>query len=236
MALRKCAFVAALFVVSAGFARAQTQDRAEDAGTAAATSLSTKNLIPAGGCVTFNYANDRAAFNYTAFLGLAKLPAGCKNGDINILKQYTTGSCPETRANNYPVPSLKIANDCTDPITKADAQTCVNAFDKAPKEAFALASIGAGSMVDEGKVCWAAPETYFFVRNNCKAPITAVIKLTTDRYTGDCTDSNDTDDGGDDVGGTANVASAATSGARSLAAGAAGSCAAVGLLLAALQL
>lgn len=230
MAPWRCAFVAAVLAVSVGFASAQTQDRAENVGTAAAISESKKIAVPAGGCVTFDYTNERESFNYTSYLGLAKLPAGCDVTKIDILKQYTAGACPETRANNYAVPALKITNECKDPITKADTQTCVNAFAKAPKGAIAPAKIGAGGEVDEGKVCWPAPKTFYFVRNGCKAPITATIKLTTDRYTGDCTDSNDTDDGGDDVGGTAS----ASSGATGVVSGAASS-ALVGLLLAALQ-
>lgn len=48
MAVWRCAFVAAL-IASAGFAHAQTQDKAENAGTAAAVSESKKLMVPAGG-------------------------------------------------------------------------------------------------------------------------------------------------------------------------------------------
>lgn len=238
MAVWRSVFVVAL-IAAAGIAHAQTQDKAENAGTAAAVSESQKTKIPAAGCVTYAYTNTREGFNYTAFLGLAKLPAGCVVGDISILKQYTSGACPETRANNYPVKGLGIKNTCTDPITKADATTCLNAFAKAPKEALVPGMIGAGSMVDEGKVCWKTPMTFYFIRNKCKSPITATIKVTTDRYTGECTgEVDDTDDGGDDVGGKvtdSTTAGAPDSSARSLSAGAVGS-AIVGLMLAAVQL
>lgn len=49
---------------------------------------------------------------------------------IRVLKQYTSGACPETRANNYKVKELKISNVCTDPILDANNATCINAFAK----------------------------------------------------------------------------------------------------------
>ena len=47
---------------------------------------------------------------------------------MQILKQYTSGACPDTRANNYAVKSLDITNKCTDPITTANTATCSNVF------------------------------------------------------------------------------------------------------------
>lgn len=60
--------------------------------------------------------------------GLAKLADGCETKDIQILKQYTAGACPDTRANNYAVASLGISNTCADPISEANQATCTNAF------------------------------------------------------------------------------------------------------------
>ncbi len=47
---------------------------------------------------------------------------------MQILKQYTFGACPDTRANNYAVKSLGITNTCTDPIETANTATCSNVF------------------------------------------------------------------------------------------------------------
>ncbi len=47
-----------------------------------------------------------------------------------ISRMYTMGSCPETRANNYAVPSLNIVNSCTDEITVASNDTCNNVISK----------------------------------------------------------------------------------------------------------
>eukprot|EP00208_Stichococcus_sp_RCC1054_P007017 CAMPEP_0206134758 /NCGR_PEP_ID=MMETSP1473-20131121/191_1 /ASSEMBLY_ACC=CAM_ASM_001109 /TAXON_ID=1461547 /ORGANISM="Stichococcus sp, Strain RCC1054" /LENGTH=245 /DNA_ID=CAMNT_0053526379 /DNA_START=106 /DNA_END=843 /DNA_ORIENTATION=- len=199
---RALGYLAVAALAVATLAAAQTQDRANNVGTAQATSQSNQFLVPAGGCVTYNYTNSKSpGFNYTAYLGLAKLADGCETKDIQILKQYTAGACPDTRANNYAVASLGISNTCADPISEANQATCTNAFLKAPKEAYAASGIGAGNLVDSGNVCWKAPEMFYFVRNLCNTDITATIKLTTDIYTGDCKDASDSDDGGDDAGG-----------------------------------
>lgn len=172
-------------------------------GTASSTTQSRQLTIASNGCATFNYTNSLPGFNYTATLGLAALPSGCSPDLIRVVKQYTYGACPETRANNYQVAALKITNKCTDNLlVAADPSTCSNLFAKAPAEAYATKGIGAGSIVDTGKVCWQAPSVFYFVQNNCPAAITATIKLTTNAYSGVCTNTADSDDGGDDAGGS----------------------------------
>lgn len=48
----------------------------------------------------------------------------------SITKQYTAGSCPDTRANNYAVSSLNIVNECSDEITSATTEVCNNVINK----------------------------------------------------------------------------------------------------------
>lgn len=212
MASRSLAVGLTLLLVSASFASArqltQTDDQANNVGTAAAVSNSTKLTIPSMGCATYAFPNAYANFNYTAKLGLAKLPAGCDEKLIRILKQYTFGACPDTRANNYKVKALKITDECTDPILAADTKTCANAFEKAPPSAYAPEGIGASSTVDTGSVCWKTPQVFYFINNRCTLPITAVIKWTKDVYQGDCKSENDSDDGGDDAGGVGSTTAA----------------------------
>lgn len=212
MALRGFALGIALLAVSQSLASAQTDDKAENVGTAAAVSESQKLTILPKGCAAFSYTNNLSGFNYTAKLGLAKLPAGCDEKLIRVLKQYTSGSCPETRDNNYKV--FKTNDKCNDPIVIANNQTCTNVFQKAPPSAYAPKGIGAASTIDAGTVCWLAPKVFYFIDNQCTTPITAVIKVTRDVYKGSCKDESDSDDGGDDAGG-AGTEKAASSGSLS---------------------
>lgn len=203
MAVRGFTLGLAMLTFSATFTCAQTQDKAENVGTANAVSEAQKLTIAPMGCSTFLFSNDLPDFNYTAKMGLAALPPGCDAKLIRVLKQYTLGSCPETRANNYKVPSLKISNNCNDPILIASNQTCANAFLIAPPSAFAPKGISSGSTIDSGNVCWLSPKLFYFIENRCEAPITATIKVTRDVFKGDCKNENDSDDGGDDAGGAA---------------------------------
>jgi uncharacterized protein YceK len=197
--------VAALLLVSG--CAAQNNFTRTDSGiphSADATAQSKQLTVAAnGGCATFTYVPGKEpGFNYSAGLGVpTTLPGDCKLTDLTITKQYVAGACPDTRANNYAVSSLNIVNKCGDGITATDTATCNDVINKAPEEAKAASGLGQGDIVDTGKTCWEAPTVFYFVKNDCATAIPVTIKVYFDTYFGTCVKADDTDDGGDDVGG-----------------------------------
>ena len=53
-----------------------------------------------------------------------------------ITKQYTYNSCPNTRDNNYAVPSLGRSNTCSDEISTASSASCNNVISQGASDAF----------------------------------------------------------------------------------------------------
>lgn len=131
--------------------------------------------------ITFNALGE--GFNYTAAVNTIVVPDGCKETDIHISKLYAQNSCANVRNNSWVAGYYQCV-----PVTDNSQATCQNVYATGPKTAFLTANLYNSKPLnntpfdDDVVTCFPTPAAYFFVWNNCTAPllITFDLFVTTD--------------------------------------------------------